>query len=399
MSVCILLTQNARQSNYDFTLNVWNEKEMLTGFSTVFSKTEIYRYNPKYFMIPYLREQEKKLFVKFHSNEPLSEYFRCYQGELNMTTHREYFTNILNDHMALKGAQIQRYELLRDHMSQGEIEYVKIKKYLNDFNTSKSRHHTSDRIVMQGITGVNEAVRLKSTYVPAGYFCAHSCNYLIPLKKQKKCSLWSVLALVNSKLFNWVYKKTSTNSNVNSYQIHNLTIPNSPDGLKRLEHLAKLRQYESRESTKLATPTLETRIDQLVYELYGLSNREIALVEGRELSITEQERLKSSLQTATVTSATTPIAPPLFFTGQPPQGVFSQRLKRVQALGKQASPAAIQELVAALADDSDSIRWAAGLSLKGMDKAQVAGVLHAFIEQTENATAKAEAEKLLQSLS
>ena len=41
----------------------------------------------------------------------------CFQGELNMSSHREFFTTEKNQFMALKGAQIQKYELLTSSIS------------------------------------------------------------------------------------------------------------------------------------------------------------------------------------------------------------------------------------------------------------------------------------------
>lgn len=403
MSVCILLARKSRQDSYPFTLNVWNEKEMLEGFSTRFSKAEIYQYDPNYFAIPYLREKEKNLFTKFYNNDPLSRYFRCYQGELNMTTHRKYFSQIPTKHMVLKGAQIQRYLVLTDHMSQGEIEYVKVEDYLKSFSTDKSRHYQKDRVVMQGITGVNEPVRLKASYVLSGNFCAHSCNYLISLNDQNIYSNWAILALINSKLFNWIYKKTSTNSNVNSYEIHNLTVP-APYNTKRLDELA-----QQISETKKSDPTadvfaLEREIDELVYALYNLTPAEIALIEGREDVRSNRFSGAEAAEAATTNAEVgsnrfSGAAPPLLFIGQPPQGSFGEKRARLDKLTKEATPAALQSLVAALADDNATIRWQAAAALKSIGGPQVAAALGAFLAHTQNPAAKAEAAQLLAALS
>ena len=123
-------------------------------------------------------------------------------------------------------------------MSQGDIEYVLIEKYLNAFSTPKSRHHQGPRIAMQGITGVNEKIRLKAAYVDNNFFCAHSCNYFID--SNSSISLWVLLNYLNSKIYNWIFKKTSTNSNVNSYEIENLTIPELNNQYKKIhEQLAQ----------------------------------------------------------------------------------------------------------------------------------------------------------------
>ncbi|MFQ5401030.1 MAG: HEAT repeat domain-containing protein [Anaerolineae bacterium] len=99
-----------------------------------------------------------------------------------------------------------------------------------------------------------------------------------------------------------------------------------------------------------------------------------------------------------VTTNESASAPPLIFTGRPPQGSFSEKRARLETLTKQATPAAIQELVAALTDSSETIRWQAGAALRRIGGPEVAGALRAFIAQTEHAQARAEAEKILQGL-
>lgn len=98
---------------------------------------------------------------------------------------------------------------------------------------------------------------------------------------------------------------------------------------------------------------------------------------------------------APAAKAAIPSAPPLIFTGQPPQGSFSAKRARLETLTKQATPAAIQELTAALMDENLTIRWQASSALRTIGGPQVASTLQAFIHQTNNPAAKAEAEKLL----
>ncbi|MBK7918717.1 MAG: Eco57I restriction-modification methylase domain-containing protein [Chloroflexi bacterium] len=162
-------------------------------------------------------------------------------------------------------------------------------------------------------------------------------------------------------------------------------------------------------ATKQADPTanisaLEREIDELVYALYNLTPAEIALIEGREP--TEAEPLNPSLPTPEVRSnrfsgstakavTTNMSTPPLIFTGQPPQGSFSAKRARLETLTKQATPAAIQELTAALTDENVTIRWQASTALRNIGGPQVASTLQAFINHTNNPTAKSEAEKVL----
>ena len=287
MSVCILLSRKLFSNDDTFTLNIWNERHMKSGYSTHYKISEIENLYPKSFQIPSLRVNEKEIFKLFYSHEPIGESYKCYQGELNMSTHRQYFSPLKNKYMALKGAQIQRYKLLLHDISQGEIEYVIIDKYLKNFSSPKSKHHQRPRIAMQGITGVNEDVRLKASFIPKNYFCAHSCNYIIP-KEDNNNDLWILLLLLNSKIYNWIFRKTSTNSNVNSYEIEALTMPKYDSHyLGLLIVLSKIIAHTFSINSSY-TFDINSVIDAIVFELYffdHMKEKEIDILQHVELDI------------------------------------------------------------------------------------------------------------------
>lgn len=79
----------------------------------------------------------------------------------------------------------------------------------------------------------------------------------------------------------------------------------------------------------------------------------------------------------------------------PPQGNRSQRLSRLLALGRQRTPEAIGELVAALGDEDEQLRWLAALSLQGISGGTVIATLKAFMDQAPSAVAREETEKVL----
>ncbi|MFQ5401028.1 MAG: HEAT repeat domain-containing protein, partial [Anaerolineae bacterium] len=132
---------------------------------------------------------------------------------------------------------------------------------------------------------------------------------------------------------------------------------------------------------------------------------EIALVEGREVEgasstpIANRAALPEEAGSGEVSALEARATEAVLFSGRPPQGSFSEKRARLERLTKEATPAAIQELVAALTDSSETIRWQAGAALRRIGGPKVAGALRAFIAQTEDAQARAEAERVLQSLS
>jgi len=184
----------------------------------------------------------------------------------------------------IKGAAIQRYQILEE-MSQGEIQYLNSTAFLKHNTSPKSKHHKLRRIVMQGITGVNEAVRLKMTIIDSGIFCGNSANYI--LIEDSSLQREYLLAVLNSRLMNWFFKLFSTNSNVNGYQVDNLPIAKpGTHGTKivarvnEILSITKDEDYQNSTAKQAKVKELERQIDQMVYELYGLTPEEIAVVEG-----------------------------------------------------------------------------------------------------------------------
>ena len=133
---------------------------------------------------------------------------------------------------------------------------------------------------MQGITGVNEKVRLKMTIIDSSIFCGNSTNYMMFDKPNGNIQLY--LGILNSKLLNYIFNKFSTNSNVNGYEVDNLPIPRriEKDEKQRISTIVENILKKKISNPKTDTTILEAQIDQIVYSLYGLAKKEIESVEN-----------------------------------------------------------------------------------------------------------------------
>ena len=212
-----------------------------------------------------------------NNSEKMETYSKCYEGEVNLTFHKEYIYNTpLNHEKLIRGAQVQRY-LVTNNVSQGEILYLDKENYLSAVTSEKSKHYKNRRLIMQGITGINEKYRLKMAIIENSEFCANSANYII---ENNKASIEYVLAVLNSKLMNWYFKKLSTNSNVNGYEIDNLPLKISKDDESTLTNLVKEYMKKKKEvNDKEDIEYYEKKINEIVYNIYNLDNREIRYIE------------------------------------------------------------------------------------------------------------------------
>jgi hypothetical protein len=159
-------------------------------------------------------------------------------------------------------------------MSQGDIVYID-EDILHELKKIDMDIVNSERIVMQGITGVNEKIRIKAMLVK-GVYCANSLNFIILKKKINKKYL---LGLLNSKLLNFIFKKFNTNSNVNGYEINNLPIVEADkENTKKIADLVSKIISAKEKNHTADTSSLENEIDNIVYSLYQLDKEEIKLL-------------------------------------------------------------------------------------------------------------------------
>ena len=124
------------------------------------------------------------------------------------------------------------------------------------------------------------------TYDNEQYF---ALNTLVMVNKKdinKGPDLKFILGLMNSKLMNYIYtnkfKSTKTVfSEIQARSVKKLPIITSTnDQEKEVEEIVNQILTIKKQSSTADTTTLESQIDQLVYELYGLTEEEIEIVEG-----------------------------------------------------------------------------------------------------------------------
>lgn len=194
----------------------------------------------------------------------------------------------------LEGKDISRY-------------YIKqIEKYI-DYNPKKLHRartkgifEAKEKILIQRITGGENP--LKATLDINQYYNKESINNII-LKDNIDYSIYYILALLNSKLINWFYRLSFTNDsnltvNLSKTYLSQIPIKIINEGEKenyliylQINDLSKnmLLLFINLNNTK--TPQEKTalqrqieytdkQIDQLVYQLYNLTEEEIKIVEG-----------------------------------------------------------------------------------------------------------------------
>lgn len=283
ISVCIL--QLLKEKNVNATLRIRINKERFIETYKPFSNytiNDIRSVDGVNMTIPLTEISDSRILVKVYSrSHPLLRFGKCYTGELDMTFCKPAFTTNNDDAKMLRGANIDRY-ILRKEMSQGETFYVN-RGILNGIKNISNELFAEERIIMQGITGVNERIRLKMT-IGKNTYCANSVNYcrFLPNVNPRYA-----LALLNSSLLNYIFKLQSTNSNVNGYEVDNLPLIIADNQVPYIEIVNEILEIK-KSDIQINTKELENKIDYLVYKLYDLTYDEVLIVDS-ETPITREE--------------------------------------------------------------------------------------------------------------
>lgn len=139
---------------------------------------------------------------------------------------------------------------------------------------------TKEKIIMRQTSD-----SIRATYDDKEYF---PLNSILTLKLKENCgySYKYILGILNSKLNNYIYQSISQEkgrafAEVKPINVRKLYVPVlSTDLQVPIIHLVDQILYLKKQDPQTDTSTLEAEIDQLVYQFYGLSDEEIAIVEG-----------------------------------------------------------------------------------------------------------------------
>lgn len=257
--------------------------------------------DPDNLPIPLIDNSNWEVLRKVHTTKGIKNLgaftdFAVRRGEINQTIYKEFIEEeAKGNERLIKGVQIGQYRFNKK-LSQGKVEWFNEKKFLQ--KNSEREIATFERIATQRITGVDERLRIVASIVQPKAFFADSTNS-IHLLEGTKYDLKYLLGLLNSKLFQWRFKLTSTNNNVGTNELEALPVKEidfkskSETGLhneivKLASQLLQLKeeiQEQKLETNKTQLQNkvdyCEGRINEIVYQLYGLTKEEIKIVEGK----------------------------------------------------------------------------------------------------------------------
>jgi hypothetical protein len=139
---------------------------------------------------------------------------------------------------------------------------------------SKELFLKGEKIVTQRI---NSSGQLLATLDTEKYFCLDTTNISTEIF-DSNYDLKFIVGIMNSKLINWWFNDVFKNPTISGYELHQIPIKYNIHLMNKISQLVYsiLKTKNNIQNTNF----LMQSIDQLVYELYGLTDEEIGVVEG-----------------------------------------------------------------------------------------------------------------------
>ncbi|AHN45669.1 Eco57I restriction-modification methylase domain-containing protein [Helicobacter pylori] len=236
---------------------------------------EILKFFPLY-EIPLIKSGEMEIVRKIKTDKILLRDLleKSLQGNINTIHLKDIQDQKETNGRIYKGANCHRYFL--------DTQYL----FAKDNQITQQifeKNYYQNIIVTQNITGTSDAYRIHANLIEVKnqeMLFLDTCN-LSYCKEREHAKF--LVGLLNSRLLDWLFRKTSTNNHVNLYELETLPIPqitksNKPIAHKITDCVKQILEAKEKDP-KANTQKLEKEIDALVYQLYNLTDEEIKIIE------------------------------------------------------------------------------------------------------------------------
>jgi type I restriction-modification system DNA methylase subunit len=312
----ISILSSPLQDNNEVEVIVYDPKDEINSFDSTKSilrhsvHQSSWRTDKENVINLFISESKKTLIDKiFEANNPLINYcefslgltpYDKYKGHTkNQIENRVFHSTKKKDKTykpLLSGGCITRYSIKWDGK-----EWISYGKWLGAPRDQK--FFTSKRIIVRQIISGNP-LQIYAGYTEEELYNAQ-VGFNIILRHSVQVSLKYMLAIINSKLMNWLHRNKYLDQSKNVFQkilienakqlpIRTINFDDPADKARHdnivklveqmLDAKAKTANAKTESETnrfEMLCKTLDRQIDEAVYELYGLTEEEIRIVEGK----------------------------------------------------------------------------------------------------------------------
>ncbi|MDR1924328.1 MAG: N-6 DNA methylase [Planctomycetaceae bacterium] len=183
-------------------------------------------------------------------------------------------------------SNIEDYPNTKQYLLPFKNELSKRRECVNDaipwFSLQWARNRKSletlPKIIVQNTRNERLKPRIVATVDEIGFFGSQGLNFIVP--KTKDYSIYFLIGIINSKLINYIFATKFLNLAIKADFIKQLSFPKpSKQQIVGIEKLSKKILAQKTQDLRANTADLETQIDRLVYEIYGLTSSEVETIE------------------------------------------------------------------------------------------------------------------------
>ena len=272
ISIFMKKTPNA---NTEFGISINNDTSTINSLDfEPANQFALKEYFSSRYEIPLIKRGEMNIISKVKDNQKLAKMISdSLQGNINTIYLKDIQSNEKTDIFIAKGANVHKYYIDNDVFFG--------KKSLQVKNLVKRNSDAGAVLVTQNITGTTDKFRIHAAYAECkntDFVFLHSVNILyLPNPSFAKFAL----ALLNSKLLDWLFRKTSTNNHCNMYELVDLPVPSAtPAQQNPIIALVDKILAAKKANPQADTSAEEHKIDLLVYHLYGLTFDEAKIIDA-----------------------------------------------------------------------------------------------------------------------
>ena len=273
VATCIVLfSKGLPCNNHTFFLSANNDLTTINSFdfAVIPQQIPIYFY-PQGYYFPLIRHDDFSIIEKMNEGTTFlgNMIQSSSQGDFNLTNESFCFSTRLTDVKMYRGCHVHRFYIEDE-----------VKEYIQNNHKASymSRNEHGVFLVCQNISGMTDKQRF-NVAISKNNRClfGHTVNK-IELKSMYNPKY--IMAILNSKVIDWYFRKTSTNNHVNIYELEQLPIPKANREQEELiTSLIDSIVTKKRNNPISDISSLEKEIDAIVYQLYNLTPEEIAIIE------------------------------------------------------------------------------------------------------------------------
>jgi len=275
---CIVIFAKTDPIGKSFLLSANNDCTTLKSMSKeLVAQSDLIEFYPTDYAIPLLKQNEFAILRKIKKeSKQLKDYIvDVSQGDLNLTAAKQYITNNNTGVKLLRGRNVASYCINYD-----------VDEFINSsYRSEYVRNNRSKRYILcQEVTGTVDPRRIHCCISDNNqcFLCGHTINKL-DVKDTRLIKY--LMCLLNSKIIDWVFRKTSSNNHVGGYELKQLPIMT----VKKLEYFDEQADFHmSFEYGSASDENCLSILDHYIYHLYNLTYDEVLVIDP-ETPITREE--------------------------------------------------------------------------------------------------------------